>query len=74
LEKYFTGFQLDYEKPKNPVEEKLKSYNIVNFNLEKKNLNKNGSLISFLDLFINFDINSSEVDNRYNNIKYDPTT
>ena len=74
LEKYFTGFQLDYEKPKNPVEEKLKSYNIVNFNLEKKNLNKSGSLISFLDLFINFDINSSEVDNRYNNLKYDPTT
>ena len=74
LEKYFTGFQLDYEKPKNYTEEKLSSYNIINFNLERKNLNKNNQLISFLDLYINFEMDSKEVDTRYNNTKYDKTT
>ena len=74
LENYFTGFQLEYQKPKNAIEEKLNSYDIINFNLEKKNLNKGIPLISFLDLYINFEINSNEVDKRYSNIKYDPTT
>ena len=74
LENYFTGFQLEYQKPKNAIEEKLISYDIINFNLEKKNLNKGIPLISFLDLYINFEINSNEVDKRYSNIKYDPTT
>ena len=74
LEKFFTGFQLDYQKPKNLIEEKLNSYDIINFNLERKNLNKGTPLISFLDLYINFEIESNEVNNRFNNIKYDPTT
>ena len=30
LEKYFTGFQLEYQKPRNIIEEKLASYNITN--------------------------------------------
>ena len=74
LENYFTGFQLDYQKPKNKTEEKLSNYNILNFNLEKKFLNKNNPLISFLDFYINFQIDSNEVNKRYNNTKYDKTT
>ena len=74
LEKYFTGFQLDYQKPKNLTEEKLNSYNIINLNLEQKNLNKGSPLVSFLDLYINFDIDPNEVNKRYGNTKYDPTT
>jgi hypothetical protein len=74
LEKYFTGFQLDYQKPKNITEEKLINYNIVNLNLEQKNMNKGSPLVSFLDLYINFKIEPNEVNKRYNNTKYDPTT
>ena len=74
LEKYFTGFQLDYQKPRNITEEKLSSYNILNFNLEKKFMNKNNPLVSFLDLYINFEIDSKEVEKRYNDTKYDKTT
>ena len=51
----------------------MNNYNIVNFNLERKSLNKDTPLISFLDLFINFEIDSNEVNKRYNNTKFDPT-
>ena len=74
LENYFTGFELEYNKPENEVEKKLKTYDILDLNLEKKNLNKNFPLISFFDLFVNFEIDSKEVNERFNNNKYDPNT
>ena len=73
LEKYFTGFELEYNKEENTVTKKLKEYDIINLNFEKNNLNKNYPLISFFDLFINFNIDSNESKQRYENVKYDPT-
>ena len=73
LEKYFTGFELEYNKEENIVTKKLKEYDIINLNYEKNNLNKNYPLISFFDLFFNFNIDSNESKQRYENIKYDPT-
>ena len=74
LEKYFTGFELEYNKEENFVSKKLREYDIINLNFEKNNFNKNIPLISFFDLFVNFKADSNEVNQRYNNTKYDPTT
>ena len=74
LEKYFTGFELEYKKEENPIIKKLKEYDLINLNLEKNNLNKNFPLTSFFDLFIDFKIDSNEVNQRFQNTKYDPTT
>ena len=52
----------------------MKEYDIINLNYEKNNLNKNYPLISFFDLFVNFNIDINVVNQRYNNTKYDPTT
>ena len=73
LEKYFTGFELEYNKEENFITKKLKEYDIINLNYEKNNLNKNCPLISFFDLFVNFNLDINEVNQRYNNTKYDPT-
>ena len=74
LEKYFTGFELEYNKEENPVIKKLKEFDIINLNLEKSNLNKNFPMTSFFDLFIDFKVDSNEVNQRFQNTKYDPTT
>ena len=74
LEKYFTGFELEYEKEENIVTKKLKEYDIINLNHEKNNLNKNFPLVSFFDLFIDFKLDPNEASLRYDNTKYDPTT
>ena len=52
---------------------KLKEYDIINLNFEKNNLSKNYPLISFFDLFVNFNIELTEANQRYQNVKYDPT-
>ena len=59
LEKYFTGFELEYNKEENIVTKKLKEYDIINLNYEKNNLNKNYPLISFFFFFFNFNIDSN---------------
>ena len=74
FEKFFTGFELEYNKQENIVTKKLEEFDIINLNHEKNNLNKNYPLISFFDLFINFNIESTEANQRYQNTKYDPTT
>ena len=74
LEKYFTGFELEYKKEESIVTQKLKKYNIINLNYERNNCNKDFPLISFFDLFVNFNIDPNEINERYNNVKYDPTT
>ena len=73
LENIFTGYISEFEKDKDIIEEKIFSYNnILDINI-KQNENKLPQ-ISMFDLFINLKITSEEVDNRYNDIKYDPTT
>ena len=52
LEKYFTGFELEYKKEESIVTQKLKKYNIINLNYERNNCNKDFPLISFFDLFV----------------------
>ena len=73
LENKITGYISEFEKPKDFIEEKLFSYNnILDINIKKNK--HNSPQISMFDLFINFNITSEEVDNRYKNTKYDPGT
>ena len=71
FEKYFTGYESEFEKDPEESETKLYSYgNIIDINI-KNNKKKNGQY-SLFDLFIELNINSNEVDRRYNGAKYDP--
>ena len=73
LENIVTGYISEFEKDKDIIEEKIFSYNnILDINI-KQNENKLPQ-ISMFDLFINLKITSEEADNRYNDIRYDPTT
>ena len=73
LENIFTGYISEFERDKDIIEEKIFNYNnILDINI-KQNDNKILQ-ISMFDLFINLKITSEEVDNRYNDLKYDPTT
>ena len=73
LENIFTGYISEFEKDKDIIEEKIFNYNnILDINIKQ---NENKLLqISMFDLFINLKITSEEADNRYNDIRYDPTT
>ena len=72
LEKYFTGYISEFEKENDEGEKKLYSYeNIIDINVKQKS-KKNGKY-SMLDLFIELNISSNEVDRRYDGAKYDPT-
>ena len=71
LEKYFTGYESEFEKAPEEYEKKLYSYESIidlNVKIKKKGIGQ----FSLFDLFINFSINSNEVDRRYNGAKYDP--
>ena len=73
FEKYFTGYESEFEKGPDENEKKLYSYgDIIDINV-KNNKNKNDQM-SFFDLFIELKIDSNEVDRRYNGAKYDPLT
>ena len=73
LENKITGYISEFEKPKDFVEEKIFSYhNIIDLNIRQKK--SEGSKISMFDIFINLNITSEEVDHRYKNAKYDPST
>ena len=72
LEKYFTGYISEFEKENDEGEKKLYSYeNIIDINVKQKS-KKNGEY-SMLDLFIELNISSNEVDRRYEGARYDPT-
>ena len=71
LEKYFTGYESEFEKDPETNKKKLFSYaNIIDINV-KNSKNKNGEF-SWFDLFIELNISPNEVDRRYNGCKYDP--
>ena len=73
LEKKITGYISEFEKPKEIFEEKLFSYNnILDVNIKQNK--HNVSQISMFDLFINLNISPEEVDIRFKNTKYDPST
>ena len=73
LENYFTGYISEYEKEIDPIELEMSNYDyVIDYNLKKeKNKEKQ---YSFLDYIINLDITSTEIERRFNGIKYDPTT
>ena len=71
LEKYFTGYESEFIRAPDECEKKLYSYeNIIDINV--KNKKKGNGQFSLFDLFIDLNINSNEVDKRYNGAKYDP--
>ena len=72
FERYFTGYISEFEKESDEGEKKLYSYdNIIDINVKQKT-KKNG-YFSMLDLFIELNISSNEVERRYNGARYDPT-
>ena len=73
LEKYFTGYESEFEKDPEESEKKLYNYDsIIDINI--KNNKKINGQFSFIDLFIELKIDSNEVERRYNGAKYDPLT
>ena len=73
LENLITGYISEFEKPKDLIEEKIFSYNNV-LDIYLRGKNSEGLQISMFDMFINLNIPSEEVERRYQNAKYDPTT
>ena len=73
LENKISGFVSEFEKPKDELTEKIFCFqNLLDINV--KNNNKGIKQISMFDLFLNFNINSEEVDRRFKISKYDPNT
>ena len=73
MENYFTGYISEYDKEMPQIEIEMKKYDyIIDYNLKKEKTKENQ--FSFLDYVINLNINSNEVERRYNGIEYDPTT